>query len=115
MDRQSRWEDQRARKKNHFQRPQHVGDYRRRVDCGPHLRSTGAPTGGSTMRTRVFAAAFFALSIAVASRESGLSLRAQTSAQQPKVEVATIKRNKDVEGARASAPAGTPIPPARIQ
>jgi len=32
-----------------------------------------------------------------------------------KVDVATIKRNKEIEGARASAPAGTPIPPARFQ
>jgi uncharacterized protein (TIGR03435 family) len=32
----------------------------------------------------------------------------------PKVDVSTIHRNKDVEGARAAAPPGAPIPPARM-
>ncbi len=48
---------------------------------------------------------------------SGAGLHAQASgvASPAKVDVATIKRNKEVEGARASAPPGTPIPPARFQ
>jgi uncharacterized protein (TIGR03435 family) len=59
-------------------------------------------------------ATLFALSVAciVAAHETS---RAQSSAATAKVDVATIHRNKDIEVARASVPAGTPIPPARFQ
>jgi uncharacterized protein (TIGR03435 family) len=55
----------------------------------------------------------FALSMALV---GGLSISsAQTSVSAPpRVDVATIHRNKDVEGARASAPPGTPMAPARM-
>jgi uncharacterized protein (TIGR03435 family) len=54
----------------------------------------------------------FALSMALV---GGLSISsAQTPVGPPKVEVATIHRNTEVEGARASAPPGTPIAPARM-
>jgi uncharacterized protein (TIGR03435 family) len=66
-------------------------------------------------KPRVFVVAFFVLSIAWASHTPGTALRAQASVPPAKVDVATIKRNKEVEGARAGAPAGTPIPPARFQ
>jgi len=55
----------------------------------------------------------FSLACVLAGRDS--RLRAQTSVAAPKVEVATIRRNKDIEGARASVPPGTPIAPARLQ
>ena len=51
----------------------------------------------------------------VALAVSSIAVLAQTPAGgAAKVEVATIHRNKDVEGARASAPPGTPIPPGRV-
>src|SRR4051812_42383297 len=56
-----------------------------------------------------------ALSIASVLIGRDARVRAQTSVAAPKVEVATIRRNKDIEGARASAPPGTPIAPARLQ
>jgi uncharacterized protein (TIGR03435 family) len=54
----------------------------------------------------------FALSMALV---GGLSISgAQTSVSAPaRVDVATIHRNKDAEGTRASAPPGTPMAPAR--
>jgi uncharacterized protein (TIGR03435 family) len=66
--------------------------------------------------TRVLVAAVLAVSIAVIVDNLDSGVRAQTSVSAPaKVEVASIRRNKDVEGARAAAPAGTPIAPARLQ
>jgi uncharacterized protein (TIGR03435 family) len=42
------------------------------------------------------------------------SLHAQASASAPKVEVATIRRNKEIEGTRAALPANVPQGPASI-
>jgi uncharacterized protein (TIGR03435 family) len=70
-------------------------------------------TGRVLSLTPRFVVGAFALSVASA---GGLPIvRAQTSISgPPKVEVSTIHRNKDVEGARASAPPGAPIGPARM-
>jgi len=72
-----------------------------------------AATRGGVSFVRGLVALFFTLSIASV---SGLSIAgAQTSVSgQATVEVATIHRNKDVEGARAAAPPGAPIPAARM-
>jgi uncharacterized protein (TIGR03435 family) len=50
----------------------------------------------------------------VALAVSAIAVPAQTPVGGPKVEVATIHRNKDSEAGRAAAPPGTPIPPARV-